>query len=502
MLSSQYFCIITYILSAFTLILSQPASSDSSPELLDIHEDMSSIHTDRHLKSNSYPQIRIYPDFTYLNSAPADYQNYIQHKLVPPVISYFQEAIKVKYPVLGNFKLGNSVPVVCTKPTPEILVTTGVSADFFIFFDSDLWGGYTVASSKYCFLSANTKRPLIATTIFNRNVMTPAGDDVLKHEKNTYLLIHEMMHTLGFSVNAYEFFIDDNGNRRTGHIKYVTLDGKNTTVIDVQPLTDRLRSFFGCETIPGAYMENDGGSGTKDSHFERRLFVYEAMSSGDIFGRRVSEFSLAMLEGTGWYIPNYKFAEPYSFGQGQGCGFIEGVFNGDFYESCQGVSRGCSPNGLSGGQCYSDVLANGHKYHIPDENYHCENVDAIYSARLPDLQVFGRGTESKCFAGNLHDMTTNNDLTTFCFRYSCSGEGQDTILNIHIGNESVSCEAEGEASVNGYEGSIYCPDPLAFCNTIGIQFCPRNCMGRGRCLGNRCECHQGFSGVDCGLSIE
>jgi len=507
MISSQpqsilFFCIITFILSTFLTTLCQPTNPDLNPEFLNMNEDMSSLSSDRRLKASVYPQIRIYPDFTYLESAPSDFQNYIQNKLVPPVISWFQEALKVKYPVLGNFKLGNSVPVVCTKRTPQVLLTTGVSADFFVFFDSDEWEGYTVASSKHCFLSATTKRPLIATTIFNRNILIPPGNDVLRQEKNTYLLIHEMMHTLGFSTNAYEFFIDDNGNRRTGHIKYMELDGKNTTVIDVPPLTSRLRSFFGCESIPGAYMENDGGSGTIDSHFERRLFVYEAMSSGDIYGRRISEFSLALLEGTGWYIPNYKYAEPYSFGQGQGCDFIEGIYSGDLYETCQGNGRGCSPNGVSGGRCYNDVLANGHRYHLPEEHFHCENINAIDLARLPDLQVFGRGTESKCFSGSLHDDTSKGGLTTFCFKHSCSGEGQDTLLHIQVGDQSVTCRSAGEVNVAGYEGSINCPDPLNFCNTVGVQFCPRNCMGRGTCIGSRCECYQGFSGVDCGLNIE
>ena len=32
------------------------------------------------------------------------------------------------------------------------------------------------------------------------------------------------------------------------------------------------RSHFGCDTLEGAEIEDQGGSGTADSHWEKRLF--------------------------------------------------------------------------------------------------------------------------------------------------------------------------------------------------------------------------------------
>ena len=37
---------------------------------------------------------------------------------------------------------------------------------------------------------------------------------------------------------------------------------------------------------------------------------------------RVSEFFLALLEGTGWYTPNYEMSEPMFWGKGKGCEFL------------------------------------------------------------------------------------------------------------------------------------------------------------------------------------
>jgi len=38
---------------------------------------------------------------------------------------------------------------------------------------------------------------------------------------------------------------------------------------------------------------------------------------------RVTEFFLAVMEGTGWYTPDYSYAEPTFWGKGKGCDFLE-----------------------------------------------------------------------------------------------------------------------------------------------------------------------------------
>ena len=157
--------------------------------------------------------------------------------------------------------------------------------------------------------------------MINRNQLTVANGDVLVHEKNMYVMMYEMMHGFGFS-STYKYFVDANGKTLTGHIKTAIIAGYNRTVLDVAPLTQKLRDFYGCSALPGAILENGGGSTTDASHFERKYFVYEYMSSGSIYGRRVSEFSLALLEGSGWYVPDYNYSEPFFYGQGQGCSFI------------------------------------------------------------------------------------------------------------------------------------------------------------------------------------
>jgi len=476
--------------------------TDHDPEFLDIEEDMrllgqsedSGEQEDNERMLASASSFQIYPYFDYLRqTASSSYTSYVQHDLIPPIIAYFQSAVRVKYPVSGALKLGSSVGSICERNVPSVL-RNGVNADFFIYYDAASTGGDTVATTKFCYLATGTKRPLIARTRINKNKLTIATRDVLTHEKNMITLMHEMMHALGFSANNYKYFIDGNGRTRTGHIKSVRINGVTRTFIDLPPLTSKLRNHFGCSSLQGAPLENSGGSGTSSSHFEKKAFLYEFMASGSMLGRRVSELGLAFLEGTGWYSVNYAYAEPYFYGKGQGCSFVTST-SCSFDEFCHTSNRGCSPTGRGGGSCNSDsLIGGGCKTFSPFEEYDCENENGEDYARLPDLQAYGRSAGSKCFTGTLNTRSSSSS-TSFCFKYSCSGGS----LTVQVGNHKVTCTREGPKTIDGYYGSVDCPNPTTFCNTVGKKFCPRNCMGRGTCSNGRCQCRSGFTGIDCGM---
>lgn len=383
------------------------------PQLLDIEEDFEPgrvLTSTTTTTTTTYPQIRIYANYdNLLTTAGATYTKYIKDLLAPAVITYFEGALKVKYPVSGNLKLAST---------------------------------------------------------------------------------------------GYQYFLAPNGSTLTGHVTSMKIGGNTHTVVNVSPLTEKLQAFHGCSSIPGGIMEDNGGSGTDDSHFEKKFYLYELMSSGSQYGKRVSELSLALLEGSGWYVPNYTYAEPYFFGQGEGCNFINGVCSttvASFPEFCIGSSRGCGFMGNAGGSCYNDTEIDGCKYVYPNINYHCENPDATEYARLPSVEVYERGAGSKCFTGTLNTKSTTS-TTSFCFKFNCTGTGPNTEIQVILGNKTATCTKEGTAEVRGYYGTINCPDPLTFCSTVATPYCPRNCMGRGRCVNNKCVCPTGFTGVDCALT--
>jgi len=481
-----------------------------NPGMLHIQEDMSSIQNGRNLQqsdsssASTYPNIRIqtYTDFL-AQTASSTFTNYIEKQILPPIVDYFQAALRVKYPVVGNLQLSNSINQICERSTPEILYQ-GVAADFFIYFDTLSNSGSQIANTMFCFLASGTGRPLIARTVVNPSMVPIPNGDVLIHEKNMLVILHEMVHGLGFSSSSFPYFIDSNANRLSEHVTTSNIGGQTYGVLNVPVLTNKLRDYFGCNSVPGAILENSGGSATASSHFERQFFLYELMTSGSILGLRTSELTLTVLEASGWYAPDYSYGEPFTFGQGQGCSFLNYQCTGSSMwdnEFCTGTNaqRGCSPTGRGGGYCNSDPLLGNCRYMYAFENQDCEYDDGYNDARLPNVEVYGRGAGSKCFTGDLNTRASSNGQTSFCFKYTCNNNGLATTLDVQLGSTSVTCTQAGQMTVDGYYGSIDCPDPMTFCSTIGVQYCPRNCMGRGTCVNNTCKCDAGYSGTDCAL---
>jgi len=466
------------------------------PKILDIDEDFKHPETGRVLQSST-AQMKIYANYDNLEqTTSSSYASYIKNDLAPAVISYYEATLRVKYPVSGNLVISSSVSNLCDLNVPSDL-RSGVSAQYVILFNSKSQSGSVMATSYNCNLASGSKRPLVGKTDFNTNVLQEANGDVIIHEKNTYLLMHEMMHTLGFSKSLYKYFIDSNGNTLNGHIKSAKIGGATHTVIDVPSLTQKLRDFHACSSVPGAIMESGD-----DSHWDKKLYLYETMQSGSITGKRMSPYSLGLLEASGWYEVNYDYAEPYFYGQGQGCNFINAgscsSSRAEFEEFCVGNNRGCNVVGSSGGSCSSSSNMDSCNFYLASTSNNCEVSSNAGNAKLPGVEVYGRDSGSRCFAGTLNTRSSSSSYT-YCLSYTCVGSGIDTQLEVNFGSNKAICTQEGDLSVDGYYGSINCPDPLKFCNTVGKKYCPRGCMGRGSCVNNQCQCNSGFTGIDCAL---
>jgi len=339
---------------------------------------------------------------------------------------------------------------------------------------------------------------------FNTAAVTNPNGDPLVHENNIQTTLHEITHVLGFSSGLFSYFRDANGNKRTGHILTRTINGVSSTVLNIEPLTSKLRAYFGCTTLEGAVMENQGGSGSAGTHFERRIFGYEYMTSSIVPDMRISEFTLALLEGSGWYVPDYTMAEPTHWGRGQGCPFVTGActLNGKprFDEFCQAGNFGCSATGRAAVTCSGyDTFSDGCSWYVPWSYNDCEDPSSVDYAALPSQEVYGAGTGSRCFTGNLYKGYSSSGTYGYCFKFTCSGSGSSTTLNVQIGTTSAVCKTAGSIPVTGLTGKLNCPDPVKYCSTIGKGFCRRGCMGNGSCVNGKCQCKSGWTGLDCGI---
>jgi len=267
-----------------------------------------------------------------------------------------------------------------------------------------------------------------------------------------------------------------------------TLGGMTYSYINVEPLTSAVREYFGCASLPGAILENQGGSGSAGSHFERRIFGSEYMTASQMNDQRISYLTLKLLESTGWYQVNYGMADPFYWGKGEGCGFFSATSG--YKEFCSGSAGGCNFHGRAGSYCNSDSFSDNAPYMRAYSNRDCEDVNNRASASLAG-ETYGVG--SKCFTGTLGGSTQ-----PFCFKYTCSAKSTGGYqLDVHIGSITAVCTAKGRIAVKGYSGTINCPDPNIYCTSIGKPTCKRGCMGKGTCNGGVCSCYSGWGGFDC-----
>jgi len=492
--------------TAFALIVPQPEPEpllfqdhdfqDFEPEIIEIEEEHFPEGT-RTLMP--YPKLRIATDFEHVvgGAGTPEFKEYVQTQLIPAIVDWFGAAFKSKYP--PKDLISSSAKTLCGFTTPKVLAT-GVRADIFFFFNTkyDPYGGWAAATT-LCAISSS-KKPLIVNIGINTysiNTVATPDKNPLTHDLYLTTLTHEFIHGLGMNGVLYKYFVDKSGEFLTDHIKKLEIAGEERTVLDIEPLTTRLRNYYGCNTIPGIIMENEGGA-----HLERRYFQYEVMSTGGIQGAKISEISMAFLEGTGWWIADYSYAEPYFFGKGQGCDFVYGKCEAALFDDyCEGSGIACTGVGLSGGYCKSDSKSESCRFIVPQTEFNCDNPNGIYYTPLSSRQVYGRGLGSKCFSGNLttYKPPTEVKQASYCFTYNCVGEGLKTTLEVNFGTSVVTCAQKGLLTVQGYNGFLNCPDPLTFCSTIGKPTCLKNCFGRGTCVNGRCECNKGFEGVDCGF---
>jgi len=470
-------------------------TQDFEPLIEDYDEEAPSTET-RLLKN--YNNMRIFIDYEHLTAGTDEFKVYVQKQLMPAVVDYLQAALKVKYPITSPIK--STAKTLCGFATPASIKNGVDNADMVIILNSKVGTGGWMAATTLCTVSSGIQRPVIVNIGINTKAILVADpeENPLRHDLNINVMLHEFVHALGMNGPLYKRFVDDEGNLLVDHVKSTLLNGNTVTVLDLPHLTDRLRAFYGCDTIPGLVMEFDAGA-----HVARRFFQWDLMSTAGITGTKISEITLAFLEGTGWYVPDYCYAELYTFGKGEGCGFYAEDIDSTNYpdEFCEGSSLGCTEIGHSGGYCVSDSLIQVGKVQAHSQYFNCENPKGIYYTTHPSKQVYGRGLGSKCFSGNLTTSKTKaGTVMSYCLTFTCEGKGLNTVLHANWGTDKIICTQQGRIAIKGYQGEFDCPDPVKFCSTIGAPTCLRNCMGRGNCYNGKCVCDEGYFGTDCGFA--
>lgn len=157
-------------------------------------------------------------------------------------------------------------------------------------------------------------------SFFNTAVMKM---EMNNFQSNVETAIHEFLHAFGFSRFMYNHFLDEKGIPRGKDVlKKVMKRGKETHILDLPRLTKLARDYFGCDSIEGVEMENQGGSGSLGSHFEHRMVREDLMVSHADKNLQFTEFLAVLLEETHWYRINRKYVGRSLIGYKAGCSYI------------------------------------------------------------------------------------------------------------------------------------------------------------------------------------
>ncbi|KAI8462698.1 MAG: hypothetical protein J3K34DRAFT_475892 [Monoraphidium minutum] len=136
-------------------------------------------------------------------------------------------------------------------------------------------------------------------------------------------IVHEILHVLGFSPTHYPDWRGPDGKR---YERPVTRVGpRRAPFLSTPRVLAEARRHFNCSALPGAPLETEGMGMSSLAHWEYRNTQHELMTAARPLdrGRAVmSRLTLAALEDSGWYDPNYAAAADLEWGRGAGCEFV------------------------------------------------------------------------------------------------------------------------------------------------------------------------------------
>ena len=361
-------------------------------------------------------------------------------------------------------------------------------------------------------------RPFLGIVYINKNVDYSMGK--MKEFLDT-TMIHEFTHILGFEHN---FFVNYYKNI------YYEKDslGVERAYINSAKVLEVAKKYFNCSTIKGVPLEEYGGEGTEGSHWEAKVLLGEYMNGFTYSEEQViSEFTLALLEDTGYYKPFYYTGGLMRYGKHKGCSFVEDScvdktthqinpkFENEFYDSLYSANyhdSSCS----SGRQSrtyytwwiYPDLEETSPYYvYFEDKTYggfgpadYCpvargmpeEEETAYYTGQCNAKGNGGYGTfiyydsnqkfsseslasitgetysdHSFCFLSSLVKMENENSaLISKVSRATCYNIFcSDQSLTIQINDDYFVCpRAGGKIELDGYYGFFLCPDYNLMCS--------------------------------------
>ena len=335
-----------------------------------------------------------------------------------------------------------------------------------------------LASATPCLFSYLAYRPMAGVVLINKD-LSLSKYDFKPYMKN--LLFHEITHVLGFHPMIFE----------AKKLYYKEkIDNEEQIFINSPKVLEKAKIHFGCDSIKGIRLENQGGQGTIGSHWESRYMLGDYMISSDYQEVVISDISLASLEDIGFYKINFYTGGLFRFGKNQGCAFLkkkclynEGEKTSFPNEFCldSGIAF-CTSSHLAKGDCYLTKFRNDleDKYsYFQDMKiggfYAADYCPVSYSLEIDNHYFYPKncnygkleysveklGSNSICFESSIF----NNEKESVCYKMSCDKNNKK--INVYIQDNVIVCPGFDTllSNPNNLNGEIHCPDYNIVCTS-------------------------------------
>ncbi|XP_069044821.1 ciliated left-right organizer metallopeptidase [Lepisosteus oculatus] len=317
-------------------------------------------------------------------------------------------------------------------------------------------------------------RPVAGVVVICRDRLT-APD--FSHRRTVQTVIHELLHTLGFSKELFHTWRDCSHSHSSHMGGECSVRGQVTNTdetgqvrIYTPTVIAALQAHLHSDSPElGAPLENQVPPGSVSSHWEARVLQGSVMTAalGEELAVRLDPVTLSALQDTGWYRVNYSSARSLDWGQGEGASFglVSSCHDGSSPFFCSGSGSGCHYLHLHKGECQTDQYLDGCRMYKPlasaSECWKEEN-ERVGGADAGGGEIFR--ADSRCFFSSLTRENlplSHSPVVARCYRHRCTGLNQ---YQIRVsGSGWVECPAGGTVQVPGYRGLVFCPDKR-FCH--------------------------------------
>eukprot|EP01029_Cantina_marsupialis_P018833 TRINITY_DN4357_c0_g2_i1.p1 TRINITY_DN4357_c0_g2~~TRINITY_DN4357_c0_g2_i1.p1 ORF type:complete len:1627 (+),score=510.57 TRINITY_DN4357_c0_g2_i1:84-4964(+) len=464
-------------------------------------------------------------------------RNFLLNEVLESALDFFQYTLSVR-PHSGNLMAYDAYSIDPTYALSRALcfdqdwvqtyVDDGIAdTDFVIGVTTRPNSGSTIAWAIPC-QNDSDMRPTFAQINFDPKRLDSSSSE---RRSQVATAIHEMSHALGFTNSLFSFYRAADGTAYAQVTKEFTERGKTVTKMVTPSVVAAAKDHFGCDSWvnAGLELEDQGSSGSKGSHWEKRILNNEFMTATSSNYPVISAMTMAAFQDSGWYNVDTGRTELLNWGLKEGCAFVDDYcssWNSNYF--CQEINLpGCTVDGIFKSTCnlrdmspttlpasfqyFDDASWGGSSFYDYCPIFY-PDFDSSADCRSGEINsgVWFLGethsAKARCIVGDfaMTSVISQKKRRATCQEIQCvTKDDGSKELEINLERKyTIKCPvAGGEVDLYSYTGGSYtgtmmCPPAKSMCANFG--FCPDDCNQAGTCLSDgSCECWTGFAGDKC-----